>query len=265
VRVRRNTAHSEHPGSTIARMVMTPHSDSPPKGAPIPAASPFEVRFDALVSRLQRLAKVAGGGTIGNELADVAAEMVRVRRDMAYEVERAGDLLRQATRTVDVAGAAVLEAHEAVAAAEPPRRPYATRGTGTVRRSPNPGGRDGAKRRGTQRIHGRFVQLPEGKRWCAGHDEGAGKMLEESEFGVKNPATGALTSWCKACTRRYQQERYVRVGYKRVTIQVVEGDSCVGHDCPLCGFPMEIGEKVTGSDVAHEKCVDAKDERLRAS
>ena len=33
-----------------------------------------------------------------------------------------------------------------------------------------------------------------------------------------------------------------------------EGDACIGHDCPVCGFPFEIGERVSGDDVRHEKC-----------
>lgn len=199
--------------------------------------SAFEVRYDAVVTRMRHLAKVVGGGSIGNELRDILDEMVRIRRDMA---DRPADEVMAAPLVVD----------------EPERRPYRTRGTATPVRSENPLGRNGAARRGTQKVHGRFIRLAPGRRWCAAHDDGDGKMLTEADFKVKNPKTGAMTSWCVACTSRYQQERYVRVGYKRVVAEVREGDACVGHDCPVCGLPFEIGERVSGDNVRHEGCAD---------
>jgi hypothetical protein len=191
----------------------------------------FEVRFDALVSRLQRLAKVAGGGTVGNELRDVADEMARIRRDMAYALTG-------------------VEIHE------PP--PSVVESPGTVSSylgaKPPRGGTGGGSTKGIQRIKGRSFTPPKGKRWCAGHNDGEGAMLSVKDFKVKNPRTGQLTSWCTACTRKYQQDRYVRVGFKRVTVEVKEGDACVGHDCPVCGMPFEIGERVQGENVKHEGC-----------
>ncbi len=68
--------------------------------------------------------------------------------------------------------------------------------------------------------------------------------------------TGQRTSWCTDCTREYQQDRYVRVGYLRVTAEIMEGDPCLGHDCPLCHKPFEVGQRVQGVEVAHEACLD---------
>lgn len=206
-----------------------------------PAA--FEVRFDSIVTRMRALARVAGGSSIGNELRDLADEMGRVRRDLNRLLED---------------GVEIAPAPEAFEHPEPDRRPYRTRGTATRVPSPDPKGRNGQARQGTQKIGGTFVKIPAGKRWCAGHNDGEGEMLSVKDFKVKNPKTGQLTSWCTACTRRYQQDRYVRVGFRRVTAEIQEGDACIGHLCPLCGFAFEIGERVQGSDVAHETCLDAQ-------
>lgn len=223
-------------------MALTPQMGAAPIGEAAPPPTAFEVRFDALVSRMQRLARVAGAGTIGAELRDVTDEMVRIRRDMAN---------LDPTAHVTAPAAPSLE---------PEHRPYRTRGTATRVASDKPGARNGQARQGKQLIAGCYVTIPKGKRYCAGHNDGEGAMLSEKDFKVKNPRTGQLTSWCTACTRKYQQDRYVRVGYKRVTVQVQEGDSIVGHDCRLCGFPFEIGERVQGENVAHESCLDASSE-----
>lgn len=209
--------------------------------------SPFEVRFDALVSRLIHLARVAGGGTIGHELRDVADEMTRIRRDLAV-------LLHPDTDGTEMAPDVVVELVET---APVNHRTYRVP---TPRPTPAPdskkAGRDLAGRKGTQRVAGKFIHLPPGQRWCANHDEGEGKLLPISSFKVKDPKTGKLTSWCVECTRRYQQERYVRIGFKRVTAEVIEGDVCLGRKCPICHEPFLVGQRVQGSDVSHEECLD---------
>jgi hypothetical protein len=93
-----------------------------------------------------------------------------------------------------------------------------------------------------------------GQRHCPKHDEGEGAWLPLGAFGVKNPATGALKSWCIECTKAYQRERYVAVTAKTMTVELIEGDRCVGHDCPSCGLPFEIGERITGENLHHEGC-----------
>ena len=93
-----------------------------------------------------------------------------------------------------------------------------------------------------------------GQRRCAAHNDHAGAWLPVSKFDVKNHKTGALRSWCRDCTKVYQRERYVSVTAKTMTVELIEGDRCVGHDCPICGLPFEIGERVRGENLVHEGC-----------
>lgn len=81
-------------------------------------------------------------------------------------------------------------------------------------------------------------------------------MLNLEDFKVKNAKTGQRNSWCRDCSREYQQERYVRLGYKRVTAEVLEGDACVGHSCPKCGDAFLVGERIQGENVHHERCAE---------
>lgn len=225
----------------------------------IPApTTAFEVRFDALVTRMRSLARVAGGGSIGNELLDLADEMVRVRRDMAYFVERAAAIPVESGRNAVTTEKDLLtemgEQLGGTVTHVPPRRPYATRGTGAIRGAALRGGSRGGANKGIQKIRGTTFMPPPGKRWCANHDNGEGAMLDIAEFKVKSPATGQYKSWCEPCSRDYQQRRYVRVGYKRVTVEVRDGDACLGHICPRCDKPFEVGQRIQGENVAHESC-----------
>jgi hypothetical protein len=106
---------------------------------------------------------------------------------------------------------------------------------------------EGNRRRSTAKQHA-------GMRRCNRHDEAKGAWLPVSAFSVKNRATGTLRSWCRECVSAYQRERYVRVASKHVTVELVEGDRCIGHDCPDCGLPFEIGDRVRGADLRHEEC-----------
>lgn len=94
----------------------------------------------------------------------------------------------------------------------------------------------------------------DGQRHCPMHDDGNGAWLPVSVFKVKNQATCALRSWCDDCTKAYQRARYVSTTAKTMTVELIEGDKCVGHDCPVCGLPFEIGERITGESLHHAEC-----------
>lgn len=98
------------------------------------------------------------------------------------------------------------------------------------------------------------VKQHDGQRRCSRHNDGEGAWLPVAKFGVKNQARGTLRSWCSDCTKAYQRERYVSVAAKTMTVELIEGDRCVGHDCPVCGLPFEIGERVRGENLVHDKC-----------
>lgn len=80
------------------------------------------------------------------------------------------------------------------------------------------------------------------KRRCPSHREGRGADVSASRF---RPGRDV----CRQC-----EARAVRVDVDRVTVQVLEGDRCIGRDCPVCGMPFEIGERVTGEHLHHEGC-----------
>lgn len=74
-------------------------------------------------------------------------------------------------------------------------------------------------------------------------------------FAFSDKKKNKLRSECMDCFNAGQRERYVRVGYKMVTVEVLESDPCCGHPCPACGEPMEPGQLVTAKDVCHAQCV----------
>lgn len=94
----------------------------------------------------------------------------------------------------------------------------------------------------------------DGQRHCPKHDDGEGVWLPVDQFTVKNKTTGALRSWCDACTKAYQRERYVRTTATTVVVELHEDDFCVGRACPGCGVAFEAGQRVIGKDLAHEGC-----------
>lgn len=184
----------------------------------------FETRYAHLVDRVERLSRVAGPGSIGDELKDVAVEMKRIRRDMGG---------------MDFEDPLFTEIRPTKTPLSPSR--FVPRGGGGA-----------GWNKGTQVVKGELVVPPEGMRWCANHDGGKGAFLLEDLFLVTS--TGKRKSWCDACRKQYQRDRYVRLGYKIVSVQVLEGDPCVGHKCPKCDKPFEVGQIVQGHDVTHERC-----------
>ena len=94
-----------------------------------------------------------------------------------------------------------------------------------------------------------------GERRCGRHNDGEGAWLPVEAFDVKNPKTGQLKTWCRECYKEYQRERYVRVGYRVVVVELHEGDPCVGQRCPICTELFQPGQRVRGDHLAHEQCV----------
>lgn len=76
------------------------------------------------------------------------------------------------------------------------------------------------------------------------------------EFTVTDSRTGKRRADCRTCYNESQRTRYVRAGYKIVTVEVMEGDFCVGHPCPVCEQPFEVGQLVQGENVMHAACRD---------
>lgn len=80
------------------------------------------------------------------------------------------------------------------------------------------------------------------KRRCPTHDRGNGASVSASRF---RPGRDV----CRECERRE-----VRVLADSISLQLIEGDRCVGHDCPACGLPFEVGGRVVGGSLHHEGC-----------
>ncbi len=175
----------------------------------------YRARFDALIVRCRDIANAESTGMPTRRiLLEVVDELASLRRGLA----------------------ALNGAPLAALPAPPPRR------------------KSSETRAGVQMIRGRASRPPDGKRWCANHDAGEGAFLSIDKFHVKDVATGKRASWCDDCRRGYQRERYVSIRAKTMTVELIEGDRCVGHDCPICGLPFEIGEKVRGENLIHETC-----------
>lgn len=73
-------------------------------------------------------------------------------------------------------------------------------------------------------------------------------------FGIKDRRSGRRKSMCRACAKDYQAERYVKIGYKSVLVEVMADDPCVGHRCPECDKPFEVGQIIVGERVIHFAC-----------
>lgn len=79
-------------------------------------------------------------------------------------------------------------------------------------------------------------------------------LLPLDMFAVTDAKKGKRRAECKPCYNERQRTRYVRAGYKIVTIEVLDGDPCVGHHCPVCDKPFEVGQHVQGDNVRHADC-----------
>jgi hypothetical protein len=80
------------------------------------------------------------------------------------------------------------------------------------------------------------------------------KKLPVDLFSLSDKRTGKLRADCKLCYNAGQRARYVRAGYKIVTVEVIDGDPCVGHLCPVCERPFEPGQRIQGDHLRHEDC-----------
>ena len=73
-------------------------------------------------------------------------------------------------------------------------------------------------------------------------------------FSITDKRTGKRRADCKLCYNAGQRTRYVRAGFKIVTVEVMDGDPCVGHLCPVCDRPFEPGQRIQGDHLRHEGC-----------
>jgi hypothetical protein len=89
-----------------------------------------------------------------------------------------------------------------------------------------------------------------GKRKCSKCKE----LLPLDYFTITDAATGKRRADCKGCYNEGQRSRYVRAGFKVVTVELTEGDACVGRLCPVCDEPFEVGQHVQGDHLRHEGC-----------
>lgn len=182
---------------------------------PTQAAVVYQERFDTLILRVRDVANARSTGPSQRQhLLEICDEMARLRRDLSELGDR-----------------------PLSAVPEP------------IKRTMN-----GSTSSGMQRIGRNTFRPPDGKRYCANHNEGEGALLPVEDFQVKDAKSGKRASWCRACAKQYQRDRYVRLGFKVVTIEVAEGDACIGHACPKCGGKFAVGERVQGENIAHESC-----------
>jgi hypothetical protein len=80
------------------------------------------------------------------------------------------------------------------------------------------------------------------------------KKLPVDLFSMSDKRTGKLRADCKLCYNAGQRFGYVRAGFKIVTVEVMDGDPCVGHLCPVCHRPFEAGQRIQGDHLRHEGC-----------
>lgn len=80
------------------------------------------------------------------------------------------------------------------------------------------------------------------KRPCAAHNGGSGANVSASRF---RPGKDV----CRECERRQ-----VRVEADRITVNLIEGDACIGRSCPVCRKRFKPGQRVVGVEIAHAEC-----------
>lgn len=81
-----------------------------------------------------------------------------------------------------------------------------------------------------------------------------GETRPVSMFTVTDARTGKRRADCRDCYNAGQRTRYVSAGFRVVAVELMDGDPCVGHLCPSCGHPFEVGQRVQGENVRHEGC-----------
>lgn len=101
-----------------------------------------------------------------------------------------------------------------------------------------------------------------GERRCGRHNGGEGAWLPIAAFDVKDKRTGQLKTWCRDCYKDYQRERYVKVRYQVVVVELHDGDACIGQDCPVCRKPFRPGQRIQGEDLVHEACLGPEPEAV---
>lgn len=90
-----------------------------------------------------------------------------------------------------------------------------------------------------------------GVRMCARCHE----LLPVTAFKPKtSKKPDELRSFCDDCWKEYQRDRYVRVGETKVSIEVHEGDGCVGARCPGCRRRFEVGDRIVADQLRHVAC-----------
>ena len=82
-----------------------------------------------------------------------------------------------------------------------------------------------------------------------------GETKSTGEFHLKNKATGNVQAICKECQKAANRDRYLKVGSVAVSVELLDGDGCLGETCPGCGKPFEVGQRVKGDHLRHEVCV----------
>ena len=80
------------------------------------------------------------------------------------------------------------------------------------------------------------------KRPCPAHNAGSGGKVSASRF---RPGK----SVCRECERRQ-----VRIEADRITLNLIDGDACIGHACPVCRRRFKAGQRVVGVEIAHAEC-----------
>lgn len=91
-----------------------------------------------------------------------------------------------------------------------------------------------------------------------------GEVKSVTQFNVKNKVTGNRMPWCRPCGKAISRERYIAASEAKLVnqIRVVlrDGSPFVGDICPECTKPLEVGQRVCGSDVTlrHVNCRTAR-------
>lgn len=81
-----------------------------------------------------------------------------------------------------------------------------------------------------------------------------GHRKAASAFNWKDRPSGQLRAECKDCYNARQKARYVRATRVASVIELLDGDECLGHSCPVCSKPFEVGQRVRSATPIHDHC-----------